>query len=235
MREIRLNLPLFKAVSLVKLRQLELFFDRAVVLPRARNRGFSLIELLAVLLIIGLSISLVSPNLGSNSQQQLRTEAKQFANNTALLAEEAVLANQQWGVDFYRETVEGVERFGYRWLIRNDDRVWLEPNNSVGETDFLFSSGVGIRLELESVEREQIIELKQKIVDPAAVSVDIVNERGVTERQQLEPELWLLSSGEMTVFSLFLFDQESGETRVEVVGDELGRVSIEAGDDEFDE
>jgi general secretion pathway protein H len=234
-KEIRQGWSRFITVSPFSLRQLKPISDIVILLPRVRNQGFSLIELLAVLLIIGLSISLISVNVGSNSQQQLRTEAKQFANNTALLAEEAVLANQQWGVDFFREYVDGVERFGYRWLVRNDDWVWLKPDESGGESEFFFSVGVGLRLELESVDREQTIELKQKIVDPTTAPLDIVNERGVIERGQLEPELWLLSSGEMTVFSLFLFDEESGETRVEVVGDELGRVYIETQDAEFDE
>ena len=120
-------------------------------------------------------------------------------------------------------------------MIRNDDWLWLEPNDSVGETEFLFSVGVGLRLELESVDREQIIEAKQKIVDPAATSLDIINDRGIVDKERLEPELWLLSSGEMTVFSLLLFDQESGETRVEIVGDELGRITIGAQGAEIDE
>jgi general secretion pathway protein H len=214
---------------------LEPVFDLGISPQKVREQGFSLIELLAVLLIIGLSISLVSVNLGTNSPQQLRTEAKQFANQTALLAEESVLANQQWGVDFFREYIDGIERFGYRWLVRNDEGVWLEPDNSVSETEFLFSNGLGIRLELEGVDREQTIELKQKVVDPIAAPLDIVDEAGVIDREQVEPELWLLSSGEMTPFSLLLFDEENEDTQIEIVGDELGRVNIGHQDDEFDE
>jgi len=211
------------------------FFETNTTSKRVIGGGFSLIELLAVLLIIGLSISFIGVNLGTNSQFQLRTVAKEFANNTALLAEEAVLSNQQWGVDIYRQYIEGVEQIGYRWLVRNDDGFWLEPNSEGGESEFLFPVGIALRLELDDVDREQDIETKKKIIDPTVSQLDIANENGVVDADRVQPELWLLSSGEMTAFKVVLFDEENPDTQVEIVGDELGRVVVGQQDNEFEE
>lgn len=200
--------------------------------------GFSLIELLVVLLIIGLGISMLNINIGGSSGFQLRSEAKQFANNTALMAEDAVLGNQQWGVDIYRQYLtdeksesSSDERFGYRWLVRNEDGIWLKANDSIRKNDFLFSAEIGLRLELEGYEREQDIELKQDIIDTSKKLLPTQNNTNVIETDPIIPELWLLSSGEMTAFTLLLFHKSNPGLEVKIEGDVLGRVSI-ADEDE---
>ena len=198
-----------------------------------RNTGFSLIELLVVLLIIGLGMSMLGVNLSGSSGYQLRSEAKQFANATALMAEEAVLANRQWGVDIYRfqdEDVDG-ERFGYRWLVRNEQGLWLPGNDSIRQNDFSFGPDIGLLLELEHSGQEQDIEFKQTVVDPASASNPGLGDA----TEPLIPELWLMSSGEMTEFSLQLFDAQNPEHRAHIRGDILGRVVLdeEDNDDEF--
>jgi len=203
--------------------------------PMLRATGFSLIELLVVLLIIGLGMSMLGINLTGNNAYQLRSEAKQFANATALMAEEAVLANQQWGVDIYRFEDEGRggERFGYRWLVRNEQGLWLPGNDGIRKNDFSFGPGISLQLELERSGQEQDIEYKQTIIDPASESSLGLAQDDAT--QPLIPELWLMSSGEMTEFSLQLFDTQTPEQKTHIRGDVLGTVVVdeEEDDDEF--
>ncbi|MFT5578306.1 MAG: general secretion pathway protein H [Paraglaciecola psychrophila] len=195
--------------------------------------GFSLIELLVVMLIIGLGMSMLGINLSGSNGYQLRNEAKQFSNATGLMAQEAVLANRQWGVDIYRyedQAPGGGERFGYRWLVRNEQGLWLPGNDSIRKNDFSFGQGVGLLLELERSGQEQDIEYKQVIIDPATASDSNAAEDSSAE--PVIPELWLMSSGEITEFSLQIFATENPERRLHIRGDVLGRVALDEKDDD---
>jgi len=94
--------------------------------PRAQySQGFSLIELLVVILIIALGVQAVSVNVGDNSQRKVSQEARHFVNTASIIAEEAVLTRRQWGVDFYLDIVDGEDRVGYRWLtMENGVYAW---------------------------------------------------------------------------------------------------------------
>ncbi len=208
-------------------------------------KGFSLVELLVVLLIIGLGFSLVNFNVGGNDSYRLLSEAKQFANSSALIAEEAILGNEQWGVDIYRQPTEdndgyNLEQFGYRWLVRSKEGEWELANSANDEVDFLFSPGIGIRLELEGSEEEVEIFLKRAVNERDSVFDE---EKGIAEQltdneeeqeEPLLPALWLLSSGEISAFTMVLFDAQDPDNRVKVKGDELGRITVVTGleDDE---
>ncbi|WP_101757513.1 prepilin-type N-terminal cleavage/methylation domain-containing protein [Oceanicoccus sp. KOV_DT_Chl] len=212
---------------------------------RGKRRGFSLVELLVVLLIIGLGFSLVSVNVGSSDGQQLQVEARQFANNTSLIAEEAVLSNRQWGVDIYRQLEEGIEQLGYRWLIRNDDGDWQLAVDSHRPVDFVFSPFIGLRISLEGADQPIEIPNKRDIEtikpmlqaqpkDEERPSVVEQLEQG-NQREPIEPALWLLSSGEMSAFSMELYIIDDPDNKVTVVGDELGRIALKLPGDNDDE
>lgn len=197
------------------------------------THGFSLVELLVVLLIIGLGFSVASVNVGSNSSQQLLISAKQFANRTALIAEQAVLSNQQWGVDIYRELTDDGDRYGYRWLTRNEQGLWQLAVLTQDEVDFYFPQGLGLQLEL--LEANQPMELPDKR-DINQQDSQLVKKQSLAQQldedvsaadEQIKPALWLLSSGEMSAFRLTVFDTENPDAKVAVVGDELGRIIVE--------
>jgi len=206
------------------------------LLPSANTAiGFSLIELLVVLLIVGLGMSMLRVSFSGSDGYQLRVEAKQFANGTALMAEEAVMANRQWGVDIYRFQDEDSpsadpERFGYRWLVRNEQGLWLPGNDNIRQNEFSFGPGIGLLLELDRSGQEHDIEFKQRVIDPdSQINADLA-EGDSLQQEPLIPELWLLSSGEMTEFSLQLFDRENPDMRAHIRGDVLGRVSLDPQD-----
>ncbi len=198
------------------------------------SSGFSLVELLVVLLVIGLGYSVVSINVGENRSQRLLIEAKDFANQTALIAEEAVLTNQQWGVDIFRQFVEGLdgeEQYAYRWLVRNDDGDWLKPAAGFDD-EYLFSPGIGLRLKLDGLDEELVLPPKRKLPKPATKDTSTGVIAALTaedEDEAVRPALWMFSSGEISAFELTLFDVDAPENEIVIKGDELGRIKLLPG------
>ena len=183
-----------------------------------RQGGFSLIELMVVVLVISFGIGLVAVNIGSgNNAYQLRHEAKQFANMSALVAEEAVLSRRQWGVDIYREIDNnGLQRFAYRWLSLDSEVGWQPDSPSDMDAHFNFSSTFSVLLEIDGIDKT--------ITDKAIVK---------NTSDELKPDIYLYSSGEISAFRLQLIDQDEPENYQWVSGDVLGRFKVEqVGDDE---
>ena len=80
-----------------------------------RQRGFTLLELLVVMVIAGIMLGVVSFNALPNSRQRLENDAKRLALLFQLARDEAILRNLPVAFD--------VDQFGYHFLVR-EDRVW---------------------------------------------------------------------------------------------------------------
>jgi type II secretion system protein H len=175
----------------------------------ARAAGFSLLELLVVVLIIGLGVVLVTLNIGDNRALELRSAARELANHTALIAEEAELTNQSWGVQIYRDNAAGVDRIAWRWL-------WFGPEGWQPEAPRdlpaggRFASDVSAELSVEGGDIE---------IGPLP-----------PKTKKSVPDIWLAPGGEVTAFELRLrLDGDDGEPII-VRGDALGRIELELGD-----
>ena len=77
-----------------------------------RQRGFTLLELLVVMVIAGIMLGVVSFNALPNSRQRLENDAKRLALLFQLARDEAILRNLPVAFD--------VDQFGYHFLVRED-------------------------------------------------------------------------------------------------------------------
>ena len=80
-----------------------------------KQRGFTLLELLVVMVIAGIMLGVVSFNALPNSRQRLESDAKRLALLFQLARDEAILRNLPVAFD--------VDQYGYHFLVR-EDRVW---------------------------------------------------------------------------------------------------------------
>lgn len=205
--------------------------ERFVHRPAGHAAGFSLLELLVVVFIIGLGVAIVSVAVGNNKPQELRNNARDFANFTALVEEEAVLSREPWGVQIYRAapTDDGGDKIAYRFL-RLTDRGWLPDHPRDVPAGGEFVDNVVVELEVEGA--QQLIEPLPKELSATETTSTKIKSNSDEKKSSLNvPTIWLAPGGEVTPFELRL--RFSGDEHGPIVrSDALGRIALEIKDDE---
>ena len=159
------------------------------------QRGFTLLELMVVLVIIGVILSFVSLSSGGDSRaEQMQREAQRLIALLELASEEAVLRSEQLAIRFGETDYEFMILRGGRWLALEDD-----PALRLRE----LPKGIELRLELEE--------------NPPP---------GLSAEDADAPQVFLLSSGEMTPFALVLSAPES-ERKFRIKATLLGHLALE--------
>lgn len=79
-----------------------------------RSAGFTLLELLVVLVIMGIMLGAVSLNAMQSTRQRLQTDAQRVSLLLQLAREEAIVRN--------RPTAFEANQEGYRFLVLNDNQ-----------------------------------------------------------------------------------------------------------------
>ena len=86
---------------------------------RATAQGFTLLELLVVIIIVGVMVSAVSLTVGGNETRQLKDEAQRLTALIDIASQEAILNA--------REMALQVESDGYQFLVFDDEAKKWQP------------------------------------------------------------------------------------------------------------
>jgi general secretion pathway protein H len=184
--------------------------------PR-QSRGFTLIEILVVVVIIGivLSIAMLSLSLVADDRD-VRREAQRLMSILEVAQDDSVLQGREFGV----EILLGSYRF-----VEYDPQSgqWFEI---LGE-DLLRT-----RLLPEEMEFQLFLEDKHILLDENAAELSTDSDEEATpDVRNYAPHILIFSSGDMTPFELHIrriTDQQS----VDIRGDLLGNIEFETDEEE---
>ncbi len=159
-----------------------------------QQRGFSLLELILVLVIIGIILAAVTITITDRRIDELKVEAQRLSALIILAVDEAVMTNQEFGLLFKQEE--------YQFLVFNED-VWESVNE---ETSRQFRArqlpeGVLVKISVSGLYGNDDSE-QQLIL--GADDEDEIDEDNI----KLQPEIMMLSSAELTPFVIRLAVEE---------------------------
>jgi general secretion pathway protein H len=169
-----------------------------------RSKGFTLVEILVVMLIIAAVISLAVLSVNSTGRDsQLDEESRRIEGLVGLLHERALLEGRDFGL---RIEPAGYEFVFYdsrrnRWLMMDQEREFRHRE---------LPKGITFQLQLDS----------QTVVIKAI-------DRNLTGGDPPGPQVAIAASGEGTPFRLIL-QRDATQAKAVVDGDALGKVSRES-------
>ncbi len=167
---------------------------------KSKQLGFTLLEIMIVVVIVGLLASVVAPMVSKSTDDLLKEQADRFIALVKLAQDEAILQSRQLGLKMDAE--------GYSFLQQQDDSEdWIFFSEGPFRERKL-SSGTKTSLYLDGVD-----------VSLAKNNDDFVFKEE-DEKKKLKPQVFILSSGEMTPFEYELsFATGSG---IKIVFDAIG-------------
>lgn len=186
---------------------------------KLRHAGFTLMEVMLVILLMGLSAAAVTMSIGnSGPQQALEKTAQQFIAATELVLDETVLSGYFVGIVVEKNSYRFVYYKDGKWSPLEKDRILSEKQMEPGVTLNLVLDG----LPLVQEDEEDESWFDKPLIEPSAED----------KKKHPEPQILLFPSGEMSAFELsFIAKTDSGLLNVLVVGDALGRLTLGRGDE----
>ena len=191
---------------------------------RTAKRGFTLIEVMVVMVIIviGTSIVLLSVDVVGDDRE-IELEARKLASLIETAADEAELQGRDFGIEFIRQ--------GYRFVEYDPFfDTWAEV---VGD-DLLRPRNLPDNLEFSVVIEDKNIELDELAADTGSEAADDDDEddRRPTLLNKYAPHAMILSSGDVSPFDVIITRPSDGALEtVRMLPD--GRIVIGEVEDDF--
>jgi len=161
--------------------------------------GFTIIELLVVLVIVGIIVTMAVLSVGRSPEDRLETEMERLATLLQLAKEESIFQARELGL--------GIWEYGYQFY-RLDINDWRPISDDPHLQRRALPEDIELHLFLEGIEAE----LADEPVD--------------------KPQVFILSSGEMSIFELTMEVTADFREPHRLSADALGNLTLELADNE---
>jgi general secretion pathway protein H len=174
-----------------------------------QQRGFTLLEIMLVMLLLGLMASYVVVNFVTESRtSRLEKETERLQQLVQVVAETAILKQQDYGLMLNHK--------GYQFLWHDGVR-WHEVTEPKSLQFHPWPEGMTAQLELEGLSwaddsilgQDEFRQLQQELLEQQAEIVDDKKGKDPAKKptQPLLPNVYILSSGDLSPFQLVLADE----------------------------
>lgn len=189
--------------------------------------GFTLIELMVVIFIIGIVASFATLSVGQSQTRVLQDEVKRLQSLLTLGSDEAVLQSEEFAIEVYRN--------GYRFMhLEQMEQEWAwQPvrDNAIFRAR-CFPEGVALAAEIEGTPAPlEVLDCTAEVAKPdeEEAAAESTLSTGFDEAEEVPPRIFLLSSGEMTPFELTLSLPD--KTSARLAGELTGKLTQPASDE----
>ncbi|TQV82512.1 type II secretion system protein GspH [Exilibacterium tricleocarpae] len=193
-----------------------------------RAGGFTLIEILVVLVIIGFGVGMVSLAVGDNRSREMHDIAQRLTSQMHLALENATFSGEALGVKWTEP--EGEQGWRYTWYAHREDKweVAEEPLLEVQLPEY-----VDVLLEVDGQYVSDFTTPRSE-TDIGVPRPGLGNRRELPEpepegEEELIPDLVFFASGEATPFTLELSMRDDSDHNQHIEVDLLGRIVWEEG------
>lgn len=163
-------------------------------MSRYPQRGFTLIEMLVVMLIIGIITMVATISFKAVQHDPAKGVAGQLADLAAAGAEQAMMQGQEYGLRVEQHAYSFYVYDGRQWQPVKDDSLFYRRDLGDEVTLSLQLEGTPATLAPPPATLQE--------AEGAATSAAPAAATGGTQRQQDKPQVLLLSSGELPAFRI---------------------------------
>ena len=158
--------------------------------------GFTLVEVMLVMLLIGLLATTVVMNFtGESREERLDKEAERFQQLFQFVAETAMLKQQEWGL-YVRP-----DHYGFLYYSIENGK-WAAADEPASLQQYKLPQDIKLSLELEGLPGED-----SNLLSQLDWQLDDDEQSDEATEVPVLPQVFILSSGEISPFQLLLTEQ----------------------------
>ena len=193
-----------------------------VTSPRRRPQGFTLLEIMLVLVLIGLMLSTVVPTLRQGDESGgVQTLAETLLANSRRYRQQAMLTGQDMGLQLTEEGYQLVQYQDGRWQALSS-----EPEPVAKDIRLTFNAGESVWQEALLLEQQLNIQLADRLkVDTEPTTPEPPPAATEEPAQPIVPDIIFHAAGDVTPGRLALSSRRSSQGAQTLVFNENGQIS----------
>lgn len=181
------------------------------------QKGFTLIEILLVLVLLSVASVAVISTLPQKSSDDAKQQAQALYHRLQLLNEEAILSGKDYGVRFDEK------RSSYQLLALSEEG-WQKLSDDELPQSTALPDGLAMVLQLGG----NVWKDEDRLFKPGSLFDEDMFSEVEDEKKVPTPQVFIMSSGELTPFSIAIYPQNLSveQDAWQVVAKENGQIII---------